>query len=161
MCAACCPGAAALTRWTLGNLTVPTFAPVAAPFGETAGMAHPERMVILRGGPILTLDEAKPVGEALAIRGSTILGVGSLTEVKRHYVPGTEIVDLEGHAVLPGFVESHAHVLRSALCAAGIAAEGAGELLENERERAAEIGARMLREIAMQGCTTVYDPCIG
>ncbi len=81
----------------------------------------PSASVILRGGPILTVDEANPVGEALAIRGSTILGVGSLTEVKRHYTPGTEIVDLEGHAVLPGFVEPHVHVLQSALADAGIA----------------------------------------
>ncbi|MFI5004785.1 MAG: amidohydrolase [Solirubrobacterales bacterium] len=136
---------AALAQGVLGNLTVPAFAPaVASSDGAGAsGVAEPERAVILRGGPILTVDEANPVGEALAIRGSKILGVGSLTEVKRHYTPGTEIVDLEGHAVLPGFVEPHAHVAKSAL-AAGL-----------------ELGARTLREFAMRGCTTVYDTGIG
>jgi predicted amidohydrolase YtcJ len=163
MCVACCPGIASLARGVLGNLTVPAFAPAVAPADGApgAGEAEPERAVILRGGPILTVDDANPVGEALAIRGSTILGVGSLTEVKRHYTPGTEIVDLEGHAVLPGFVEPHVHVLESALAAAGIAREEAAGLLEDDPERVARMGAHTLRELAMCGCTTVYDTGIG
>jgi predicted amidohydrolase YtcJ len=71
------------------------------------------------------MDDANPVGEALAIRGSTIIGVGSLTEVKRHYTPGTEIVDLKGHAVLPGFVEPHVELFGGALSGlGGLAAPG-------------------------------------
>jgi predicted amidohydrolase YtcJ len=159
---ACSPGVAALAHGLLGNLTVPTFAPAVAPADGVGGARAPEseRVVILRGGPILTVDDANPVGEALAIRGSTILGVGSLTEVKRHYTPGTEIVDLQGHAVLPGFVEPHVHVLQRALAAAGLDADGA-DLFESAPERVAELGARALRECAMRGCTTVYDPGIG
>ncbi len=161
---ASCPGVAALVRGVLGNLAVPAFAPTVAPADVGARFSRtpePERAVILRGGPILTVDDANPVGEALAIRGSTILGVGSLTEVKRHYTPGTEIVDLEGHAVLPGFVEPHVHVLKSALAAADIAEDDAAGLLEDAPERVAELGARALRDLAMRGCTTVYDPGIG
>ncbi|HEV3321544.1 MAG TPA: amidohydrolase family protein [Solirubrobacteraceae bacterium] len=159
---ASCPGIAALARGVLGNLTLPAFAPTAAsPGGALWDDPEPERAAILRGGPILTMDDAQPVGEALAIRGSTILGVGSLTEVKRHYTPGTEIIDLAGHAVLPGFVEPHVHVLESALVAAGLATDAAAELCEQEPERVAELGARALREFAMRGCTTVYDAGIG
>ncbi len=132
-----------------------------SPDGGAPGDAYPERAVILRGGPILTMDDARPVGEALAIRGSTILGVGSLTEVKRHYTPGTEIIDLAGHAVLPGFVEPHVRVLESALSAAGIEPDAAAVLCEEEPERIAALGARALRELAMRGCTTVYDTGIG
>jgi predicted amidohydrolase YtcJ len=161
---ACCPSVAALAHGMLGNLTIPAFAPAVAPADGIGRAPQPapesERAVILRGGPILTVDDANPVGEALAIRGSTILGVGSLTEVKRHYTPGTEIVDLQGHAVLPGFVEPHVHVMQSALAAAGLEEDGAA-LFENAPERAAELGARALRECAMRGCTTVYDPGIG
>jgi predicted amidohydrolase YtcJ len=158
------PGVAALMRGLLGNLAVPAFAPAIAPADAGARFARapePERAVILRGGPILTVDDANPVGEALAIRGSTILGVGSLTELKRHYTPGTEIVDLEGHAVLPGFVEPHVHVLESALAAVDIDRKEAAGLLEETPERVAELGARALREFARRGCTTVYDPGIG
>ncbi|HEY3828170.1 MAG TPA: amidohydrolase [Solirubrobacteraceae bacterium] len=104
----------------LGNLAAPSFAPagLAASAGvAVGGHGGGERSVILRGGPILTVDDAQPVAEAIAIRGSRILGVGSATDVKRHYTAATEILDLEGRAVLPGFVEPHVHVLMSALAA--------------------------------------------
>lgn len=125
MCVACTPGIAALARGALGNLAAPSFAPGdGASFadggagglvsGRDAGPQHP---VILRGGPILTQDERQPVAEALALRGRRILAVGSATDVKRHFTPGTEIVDLDGCAILPGFVEPHLHVLMSALAA--------------------------------------------
>ncbi len=165
MCVACRTGIAALAQGVLGNLTVPSYAPAPAPAGGGGALgadaAESERVVILRGGPILTVDEANSVGEALAIRGSTILGVGSLTEVKRHYAPGAEIVDLQGHAVLPGFVEPHVHVLQSALADAGIAMDAVAGLFEEEPERLAELGAQTLCDFAMRGCTTVYDAGIG
>jgi predicted amidohydrolase YtcJ len=173
MCVACGPGIAALARGAPSGPTAPAFAPAEATGALAA--AQPERAVILRGGPILTMDDANPVGEALAIRGSEILEVGSLTEVKRHYTPGTEIVDLQGHAVLPGFVDPHVHVLQSALAETGTLAGGecppasvaagidgeAAELLERAPGRVAELTARALREFAMRGCTTVYDSGIG
>jgi predicted amidohydrolase YtcJ len=122
MCVACSPGIAALARSTLGNLAAPGFAPGTMPGGGMGGLRgepepEAERTIILRGGPILTVDDALPAAEALAIRGSTIIGVGSATEIKRHFSPTAEIVDLEGRAVLPGFVEPHVHVLMSALAA--------------------------------------------
>ncbi len=160
MCVATCPGVAALVRGVLGNAMIPAFAPVVAPTDgawSTGGAGEPERAVILRGGPILTVDDANPVGEALAIRGSTIIGVGSLTEVKRHYTPGTEIVDLKGHAVLPGFVESHVHLLGSALAGSTDIAE----LFAKDPNRVAELLRGTLLELAARGCTTVYDPGIG
>jgi predicted amidohydrolase YtcJ len=120
MCVACGPGIAALARGVLGNLAAPAFTPAGVPGDGAGGSAtapEAERTIILRGGPVLTVDEALPAAEALAIRGSTIIGVGSATEIKRHFSPTAEIVDLEGRAVLPGFVEPHVHVLMSALAA--------------------------------------------
>jgi predicted amidohydrolase YtcJ len=117
MCSAFSPGVAALARGALRNLAAPSFSPVGMPAGRSAvaARADAERTVILRGGPILTMDDARPVAEALAIQGSRILAVGSATDVKRHFTAATEIVDLRGRAVLPGFVEPHLHVLLSAL----------------------------------------------
>jgi predicted amidohydrolase YtcJ len=118
MCVACSPGIAALARGALGNLAAPSFAPASALAGAATPEARDsERAVILRGGPILTVDESRPIVEALAIRGSRIIAAGSATEIKRHYTADTEILDLEGRAVLPGFVEPHVHVLMSALAA--------------------------------------------
>ncbi|HXB63324.1 MAG TPA: amidohydrolase family protein [Solirubrobacteraceae bacterium] len=155
------PGAGAFARLVLGNLTASTFAPAAGPGDPTDGGEEPERTAILRGGTIVTMDPARPVGEALAIRGETILDVGPLSEVKRHYTAATEIIDLAGHAVLPGFVEPHVRVLESALAMAGVAEEQAARLCEERPEECAAHVESALAELAKRGCTTVYDVAIG
>jgi predicted amidohydrolase YtcJ len=100
-----------------------------------------------------------PVAEALAIRGTRILAVGSATEVKRHFTPATEILDLEGRTVLPGFVESQVNVLGSALASADAA--DAASFLKEDPARVAELCSATLRQFAARGCTTVYDAGVG
>jgi predicted amidohydrolase YtcJ len=134
-------------------------------------VAESERAIILRGGPIFTVDGPTPVAEALAIRGCEILAVGSATEVKRHYTPATEIVDLEGRAVLPGFVEPHLHVVATALADAGrgdaldspveVVSDSPQQIAADSPEHVAELCAQTLRRFAASGCTTVYDAGIG
>lgn len=51
----------------------------------------------------------RPDAEALAIRGTTILAVGSLAEVEAHLAGTTQVIDLQGATVLPGLIESHGH----------------------------------------------------
>lgn len=53
--------------------------------------------------------------EALAIRGNTILRVGSNREIKRLRRAQTTVVDAHGGAVLPGFNDSHVHFLGGGL----------------------------------------------
>ena len=67
------------------------------------------------GGAILTMEDAQPRAEALATRKGRILAVGSKTEVMRHAGDKTEVVDLAGRALLPGFVDSHGHVVGGGL----------------------------------------------
>lgn len=50
-----------------------------------------------------------PDAEALAVRGSTILAVGSLAEVSAFQGSETEVIDLAGATVVPGLIESHGH----------------------------------------------------
>jgi predicted amidohydrolase YtcJ len=127
--------------------------------GSPGVRAGSERAVILRGGPILTSDESCPLAEALAIRGSRILAVGSATDVKRHFTRATEILDLEGRAVLPGFVEPNTSVLGSAL--AGYSGADAAGLIEEDLAHVATLCAATLRGFAARGCTTVYDVGVG
>ena len=47
--------------------------------------------------------------EALAVRGSTILAVGSQAEIDAFRSEGTRVIDLAGATVLPGLIESHGH----------------------------------------------------
>jgi len=65
--------------------------------------------VIYHGGPVITIDEAQPVVEALAVKDGLIAAVGSRDEVLALRGPGTEVVDLAGRPLLPGFFDSHGH----------------------------------------------------
>ena len=58
---------------------------------------------------IRTLDPANPVADALASWQGRILGVGDMSTVEALIGPGTEVVDLRGATVLPGFIETHMH----------------------------------------------------
>lgn len=65
--------------------------------------------LVLVGGKIVTLEPAQAEVEALAARGGVIVALGRDAEVRRHVGPGTRVIDLAGHLVVPGFIEGHAH----------------------------------------------------
>ena len=60
-------------------------------------------------GPVLTI---QPRGEAsaLAVRGGRIIAVGSEKAVRGFQGTNTEVVDLKGATLMPGFVEPHVHI---------------------------------------------------
>jgi len=66
---------------------------------------------IYAGGTVLTMNDAQPRAESVAIAEGRILAVGSEEEVIRFRGEKTNIVDLSGHAMIPGFVDAHGHVL--------------------------------------------------
>jgi predicted amidohydrolase YtcJ len=68
--------------------------------------------VLLVHGNIHTVDENLPHAAALALRGHRILAVGEDAAIRdQHLCPGvTTVVDLEGHTVLPGLIDAHAHL---------------------------------------------------
>ena len=70
---------------------------------------------IYLGGPILTINDNAPRAEAVAIADGLILAVGDVDEVMAHKGAGTELFDLEGKAMLPGFVDSHGHAVMGGL----------------------------------------------
>ena len=55
--------------------------------------------------------DAAPAAGALATWQGRILAVGHANEVLDHAGPDTEVVDLGGAVVLPGFIEPHMHPL--------------------------------------------------
>lgn len=69
---------------------------------------EPASMVV-RGGTIVTMDDAAPQVEALAARGDRIVAVGSRADIERYVGPRTQVIDLQGGFAMPGFIESHAH----------------------------------------------------
>ena len=67
--------------------------------------------LVLRNGKIVTVDEARPEAQAVAVRGDRIVAVGSNAEIQRHIGPATRVIDLNGQLAVPGLIESHGHFM--------------------------------------------------
>lgn len=76
--------------------------------GSTADPADAADLV-LRGGRVVTVDSVRPEAEAIAVKGDSILAVGSNDEIARYIGSGTEVIELNGMMAMPGFIESHGH----------------------------------------------------
>lgn len=88
---------------------------------ESPKPAEPPRLVaqgpvdaadtIYAGGTIVTIADAEPTAEAVAVKDGRILAVGTLAEVlARHEGEATRRVDLGGRTLLPGFIDGHSHI---------------------------------------------------
>jgi predicted amidohydrolase YtcJ len=64
--------------------------------------------LIFIGGPVHTVDAARSRVGAVAVRGERIVAVGH-DDVRDLIGPGTEIVDLAGRLLVPGFHDAHVH----------------------------------------------------
>jgi predicted amidohydrolase YtcJ len=85
--------------------------PVRAPL-HTFSWGFPLKMdadLVLLNGRSITMDHRLPISQGLAVAGGRILLVGDSAGVRARMGPGTEIIDLGGRAVLPGFLEAHCH----------------------------------------------------
>ncbi len=67
--------------------------------------------LVLRNGKIVTVDSQVPLAQAVAIKGYTILAVGSDRRIGRYIGPETEVIDLDGKLAIPGFIEGHGHFM--------------------------------------------------
>ena len=99
-----------MTVWTI-KATPFIFA-----FGMATGAwAQDMADTIYTGGPILTIDDALPVAEAVAVKDGTILAIGDLADLLSLQDASTEVFDLDGRTMLPGFVDSHGHTVLGGL----------------------------------------------
>jgi len=72
-------------------------------------MLHRMRGLLVRGGAVLTGDPARPVVDALAVRGGTVVAVGP--GAAEAAGAGAEVLDLAGGCAVPGFRDGHVHPL--------------------------------------------------
>ena len=70
--------------------------------------------LILRNGLVFTVDSTNTLTEAIAIRGSKIVFVGSSRDAMRFRNKQTRVIDLKGAFVLPGFNDNHVHFASAA-----------------------------------------------
>jgi predicted amidohydrolase YtcJ len=74
---------------------------------------------IWTGGPILTMNDRAMRAEAVAEAGGRIVAVGSRAAVMKRRGPQTQVIDLQGRTLLPGFVDAHGHMMIGGLQALG------------------------------------------
>lgn len=84
----------------------------AARTASTTVAAENAADAIYFGGDIVTVNDAQPTAEAIAIKDGKITAVGSLSELTaRSKDAATKMVDLNGKTLLPGFIDSHSHFI--------------------------------------------------
>ncbi len=59
---------------------------------------------------IYTVDDDNSKTEAMAIRGSRIVAIGSTQDIQNQYT-SQNIIDANGKTIVPGLIDSHAHVM--------------------------------------------------
>ena len=77
---------------------------------QRGGIAQaPPADLVLTHGRIVTVDDARPEVEAIAISKDRIQALGTAAEIKTMTGPNTQVIDLQGQLAIPGFIESHGH----------------------------------------------------
>src|SRR5262245_8916676 len=73
----------------------------------------PKADLVLLNGKVWTVNRKQPEAEAIAVWRDRILAVGTSDDVKKLAGPKTRVIDLKGRRVVPGFYDSHIHLLGS------------------------------------------------
>jgi len=99
-----------------GTQATPTPSPTATPVPSPTPTLPtvPAADIIYYNGALLTMEGEDWDAEAIAIRGELIQAVGSDAEVLPLQGPGTEVINLQGLCLTPGFVDPHNHVFNDA-----------------------------------------------
>ncbi|MEQ1929193.1 MAG: amidohydrolase [Parvularculaceae bacterium] len=82
------------------------------------------------GGPIYTGLESAPTTEAVAVRDGLIVASGARADIEKTKGAATEMIDLAGAAMFPGFADSHAHLLGIGMRELTLNLEGVGSIEE-------------------------------
>ena len=79
-----------------------------AAFLFAAGAAFGADLIVINGN-IITVDPSKPRAEAFAVENGHISAVGTNAEIRRLATASTQVLDLKGKTVTPGFNDVHLH----------------------------------------------------
>lgn len=71
-------------------------------------------------GKIYTVNEAQPFAQAVIVEGNKIIFVGSNDGAKKLLDTSTQIIDLNGKLMLPGFNDNHVHFISGGFYLLGI-----------------------------------------
>ena len=95
--------------------------------------------IIFHNATVLTMEESQPEAQALALKGDSILAIGNNQDILNLQDMETQVIDLEGKTLMPGFVDAHTHLFNQA--------EGLGLSLEDAQRLALENGVTTLANL--------------
>jgi predicted amidohydrolase YtcJ len=96
---------------------------------EEAGPILAADLIVLNG-KIWTVQRAQAECEALAIVRDRIIAIGPTAQLRHMIGPKTRVLDVKGQRVVPGFYDSHVHLLGSGLRLAEVALKDAKDEAE-------------------------------
>lgn len=80
-------------------------------FLMTSCTRHETADLVLKNGVVYTVNEKQPLAQAVAVKGDTIVFVGSDQDVEVWIGDNTRVIDLQGKMLTPGFIEGHGHIM--------------------------------------------------
>ncbi len=93
--------------------------------GFDTSLASPD--FILVNADIRTSDPNQPTAEAVAVKDSKFIAIGSSLEILKLQNGKTKVIDAEGKTVLPGFIDSHTHLSSGSNIVTGVNLTGIAE----------------------------------
>jgi len=85
--------------------------------------------LVLVDGDVHTMDPAEPTARAIAFGGGRLLAVGTDAGAENWAGKKTEVIDLGGKVLVPGFIDAHAHLMESAARVGNLDLSGCTSLL--------------------------------
>jgi predicted amidohydrolase YtcJ len=116
----------------------------------------PAADLVLINGKIWTVNKVQPEAEAIAVWHGRILAVGKNAEVQALAGPATRVIDLRGRRVVPGFYDSHIHLLGSGQRLSEVALKDAADEAEFGK-RLAEFDRKLPRDRWLLGGEWDHD----
>ncbi len=98
--------------------------------GNAQDASKPADMV-LEHGIVLTVDADDQIAQAIAVRNGRIVAVGTDSSMAALVGQKTRVIDLAGHTVTPGLIDTHAHIITS----------GSDSLFQIDETRVASVAA--------------------
>jgi predicted amidohydrolase YtcJ len=72
---------------------------------------HETADLVIYGGKIYTMDSTRSIVEGVAVSGGVIKFAGNSDEAKQWITDKTQVIDLKGKTMTPGFIEGHGHLM--------------------------------------------------
>ncbi|MFQ5824326.1 MAG: amidohydrolase family protein [bacterium] len=77
--------------------------------GQSGGQTYAD--LVLKNGKIITVDANDTIAQAVAVKDSIIIKVGTNEDIQPFIGPDTDSLDLNGKIVTPGLIDSHTHLM--------------------------------------------------